>query len=404
MNARISLFVSLAVWGTTVAAWSQDVPPPLPQPALAPGVSSPSNAEPAAVAPVTPSPPPPGAVMLAPAQPYAYPPPGPYAGPMVVAPPAVFVPAPPLPSNRWNVGVDALFLERSSGGSIPLGQSVYNPNSSSPFPLVPTGDLYSDDTSFPLAAGLRLEISRRFDDNMAIAATYWGLQQWSVGNTIYGDPSQSQSVLAFSPYLQLSSLLGGFDTSLGYTYGSKIQNVECNALFRLNPADPYWEVHWLLGARYVYVADNFTLTGADTLNDAAEWLTSTTTNNLVGGQTGLLFVHGWSRFQWEAGLKFGLMANIYHQHLTDAAGGSGVPTGAGGFNPYDISNSGSGLSALFEVSIAARYTITENLGLRIGYQFYDFTGMALSPRQLGSFGHGGNLALDGLSIGLQASW
>jgi len=321
----------------------------------------------------------------------------------VIVPPRVAVVVSPLPSYQWGATVEALFLERSSGGSIPLGSTYYN-NAAAPLPPAVSPDsLYSDDEYFPLTAGLRLEISRRFDNDITLAATYWGLQKWSVGRTIYGDPT-NYTVLAYSPQLQLPTLLsnlgyGGMDNSLGYSYGSQVENVEFNALLRLNPSDPYWEVNWLCGVRYIYLADNFTLAGSDDYTASSEQLTSNTTNNLIGAQTGLLFVHGWSRIQWEAGLKFGLMANIYNQHLTDAA--SNPPTG---FTPYDISNSGSGLSALFEVSVAARYRITDNLGLRLGYQFYDITGLALGPRQLSSFGHGGNLALDGLSIGLQANW
>ncbi len=75
-----------------------------------------------------------------------------------------------------------------------------------------------------------------------------------------------------------------------------------------------------------------------------------------------------------------------------------------GFTPYDITNSGTDLAALFEVSIAARYRLTENFWIRLGYQFYDITGLALAPRQLGSFGHGGNVSFDGLSIGIQSTW
>ncbi len=116
----------------------------------------------------------------------------------------------------------------------------------------------------------------------------------------------------------------------------------------------------------------------------------------------MLFVHGWSRFQWEAGLKFGLMANIYHQHGTDTASeASGLPPD---FKSYDISNGGSDLSALFEVSLVGCYRLNENLSLRLGYQFYDITALALAPRQLGSFSHGGNVAFDGLSLGLQTTW
>ncbi len=334
--------------------------------------------------------PPPGTVMVMPAQPPSY------VGPVVMPPPTVVVvPASPLPSYPWKVGIDALFLERSSP-SISLGATYYNQGSKLPQAL-PTGELFSDDMPFLLTAGVRLEVSRKFNDNMTLAATYWGLQQWSVTDTIYGDPA-GETVLATSPYLRLPL----FDNMLSYTYSSQIQNVELNTLFRLNPSDPYWRVDWLCGARYVYLADNLTLLGVDDYSSAMESRTEATANNLVGMQTGLLFVHGWSRVQWEAGLKVGLMANIYHQHEMDAlALGSIVPTG---FSAINNSNTSCGLSGLIEVSFAACYSITDNFGIRLGYQFYDFIGLALGPRQLGGFGHGGYEALDGVSIGLQATW
>jgi opacity protein-like surface antigen len=288
-----------------------------------------------------------------------------------------------------------------------LGFTAYNP-ASAPLPPTPgLGDsLFSDDVTFPLAAGMRLEVSRKLDNNVTLAGTYWGLQHWSVGRTIYADPS-NETYLAFTPLLQLPSLFqqlplrpdGGLDDSLSYTYGSQIENVEINAFLRLNPGDPYWEVNWLWGARYIYYSENFSLDGSDAQNSATEQLSYDTTNNLIGAQTGLLIVRGWSHFQWEGGLKVGLMANFYHQHGVDAA--SNPPTT---FVPYDVSNSGSSLAGLFEVSVGVRYRLTDNLGLRLGYQFYDITGLALAPRQLTNLGHGGNVAFDGLSIGLQGTW
>lgn len=97
------------------------------------------------------------------------------------------------------------------------------------------------------------------------------------------------------------------------------------------------------------------------------------------------------------------MANIYHQDKTDNASTatSAIPAG---FAPYSISNSGSDLSGLFELTLGTRYRLTNSLWLRLGYQVYDITGLALGPRQLGSLGHGGNVCYDGLSIGLQAIW
>ena len=129
---------------------------PVPGPSYPPGAYAP---------PPGPYTPPPGAVMVAPGQPYpyGYPPPGPYSGPVIMSPP-VLVPAPPLPSYQWSALVDALFLERSSGGSIPLG--TYEP--------VPVNGLYSDDSPFPLEAGIRLEISRKFDNDITLVGYLLG--------------------------------------------------------------------------------------------------------------------------------------------------------------------------------------------------------------------------------------
>ena len=96
------------------------------------------------------------------------------------------------------------------------------------------------------------------------------------------------------------------------------------------------------------------------------------------------------------------MANFYRQRGSDVISD---PTGiAPGFKPGDPASSGSDLAALCELSLAARYRLSNNLWFRLGYQFYDITGLALGPRQLGGFGHGGNVALDGLSVGLQTTW
>lgn len=451
MSTRVLFFASLVVCAAATAAWPQDAPAPFaaspvvpapaptvwnapaapaatsqptqgpsysppgayPLPAQPQGVSSPApgaNSPPAGVyaapagayaAPAGAYAAPPGAVMVVPGQPYAYQAVDPYAGPVVMAPAPMLVPAPPPPSYRWSVATEALFLGRDCGDSILLGRSLYNNPplhlSHEPHP----DSLFSDDEPFPLAAGLRLEVNRKLNDRVTLSGTYWGLQQWSVGETIYGDP-EHQSVLAYSPYLQMSSLLNGLDHSLGYTNRSQVENAEFNALFRLNTYDPYVGLHWILGARYINFADQFTLTGVDDLNSTVERLDYHTTNNLVGGQTGLLFTHGWDRFQWETGVKFGLMGNIYHQHGTDAASDpGGVPAG---FAPYDGVNNGSGVSALFEFSLAARFRLAKSVWFRLGYQFYDVTGLALAPRQLRGFGHGGNVFFDGLSLGLQSTW
>jgi hypothetical protein len=57
---------------------------------------------------------------------------------------------------------------------------------------------------------------------------------------------------------------------------------------------------------------------------------------------------------------------IYHQRGKDTARNSaGIPVG---FTPYNISNSGGALSALIEITLGIRFRLSENLGLRLGYQ------------------------------------
>ena len=63
--------------------------------------------------------------------------------------------------------------------------------------------------TFPMEPGLRLQLIGRITDQMAIEATYWGLQQWSIGRTIFGD--QTQGITAQSLWLQSS----GFQQLVG---------------------------------------------------------------------------------------------------------------------------------------------------------------------------------------------
>ena len=303
-------------------------------------------------------------------------------------------------SPRWIVSAEALWLERSVGSSIPLGFTAVNDGSHGPWAQAIDG-LYSDDVLFPLQAGVRLQIGARIDDRTAIQATYWGLQQWSVGSAIYGDPD-GETVLAQSRWLQTPALIGGFDDFLGYTYTSRVDNAEINQRLRLSSYGPWVDANWLWGFRYFRLSENFTLSGSDLATGVLEDLNCRTSNNLVGLQAGIQWIRGWDRFQLTTEGKIGLLANFYTQRATDTAGGtSGSPPG---FLPFDVSHSGTDLSVLFEVALLGTYRVSPHLWLRAGYQLYCVTGLALAPRQVGNFGHGGTVGLDGLSLGLEAGW
>jgi hypothetical protein len=192
------------------------------------------------------------------------------------------------------------------------------------------------------------------------------------------------------------------DDALGYTYTSRVDNVEINERFTLSSYSPFVGGNWLLGFRYFRLSEHFTLSGSDIGTGAFEDLSYQTTNDLIGPQIGIQWIRGWDRFQLTTEGKIGLMANCYTQRAVDSGGGtSGAPAG---FQPFDIAQSGTGFSALFEASVLATFRVAPKLWLRAGYQFYCVTGLALAPRQLSGFGHGGSVGLDGLSLGLEANW
>ena len=323
---------------------------------------------------------------VAPAAPVLVPAPG----------PGQFVTIPGLETPHWMLAVEALWLERNVGNSVGLGFSAYNGGSGGHYGV--TDSLYTDDVLLPLETGVRLQISRRISDRAAIEASYWGMQQWSVGETLYGNPA-TDSVLTFSPWLQISPTADGMNDHLGYTYSSQVHNAEINERLLLNAYNPYWALDWLWGFRYFHLSDDFTLNGSDQDTGYSENLNYQTNNNLVGMQIGLQGVRGWDRFQFITEGKVGLLANFYTQQGSDSAGGNPP-----GFVPLNVSQNGTDLSALFELSITARLRVTQYLWLRAGYQLYCVTGLALAPRQLGGPDHNGTVTLDGLSLGLETAW
>ena len=330
---------------------------------------------------------PPGTYLVGPAQP-AYGGPAPWLGDP--SPGLGLIPGPGNP--RWDVSVDALWLTRDTGKSVLLGYSQYNDSSHASAAVQPDS-LWSDDELFPMTPGARLQLVGRINDRMTIETTCWGFHDWSIGRTIYGDPA-GESVLAHSTWLQMPDI----DDTLGYTYSSQISNVELNQRFRLLSFDPYRGLAWLWGVRYLHLADDLTLTGSDQWTGGHEVLEWQTKNNLIGAQLGLQWAWGCDRFQLSTEAKVGLFANAYSQHGTDSA------TAVDGFQPFDVSHNGTDLAALFELSILLRVRVTSCAWLRLGYQYYGVTGVALGPGQLADYDAAGSVGFDGLSLGAEVTF
>jgi hypothetical protein len=381
-----------------------------------PGTTQPTNPSPyqgPAAAPAALPAYPPGTIAPQP----VYPPPAAYGQPAygqpAYAPPPAYSGVPPyvqpqqatadatvcIPeSPRWFFGAEALWLERTDDHDVLLGNTVLNNGG----PSFIVGELTSGDELFPLEAGVKLQLGYRINDRDAIEMTYWGLQQWSVHRQIEGDPV-GQSVLIFSPWTQTDALIGGFDTSLGYTYRSRVNNVEVNERFA-GSGGMTWSIAGLWGIRYVQVSDKFNLNGVDTATGDFENIDIKTANNLLGPQVGVEFIRDWGRFQLNTELKGGLFANFASENYSNLNSSGVINGNPVGFVPVNASHQGTNVAGIFEFSLIGRYRVGEHLWIRGAWNDYFLAGLALGPRQLGHFSTGGSIGLDGPSIGLEAAW
>jgi len=305
----------------------------------------------------------------------------------------------PAAASHWMFSAEAIWLQRVDSTSVILGNTVTDYGSGLGYV---TDILTSTDVDFSLDSGVRLEAGYRFNDHNSLEATYFGIQQASVGRTIYGDPV-GNTVLAYSPWTQTDAIIGGFDNSLGYTYGSRVNNAEINQRLVL-ATGPTWSLAGLWGVRFIQVADRFNLNGTDLSTGDFENIDIRTANDMLGPQIGAAWSSYWSRFELSTEVKGCLMANFNSASYSNLNSSGVISGNPAGFEAIDGSDHSTSVAGLFEFSITARYRITEHLWLKGGYQTYYLAGLALAPRQLPGFDHGGSLTLDGPSIGIETNW
>ncbi len=305
----------------------------------------------------------------------------------------------PAAASHWSFSAEALWLERTDDRSVILGDTVVNTGGGLSYV---TDILTTGDVNFPLSTGVRFQLGYHFNEINAVELSYFGLQQWSVGRTIYGDPV-GDTVLAFSPWTQTDALIDGFNNTLGYVYQSRVNNVEFNDRF-IGFSEPNWSINGLIGIRYVQVADKFNLNGSDDSTGDFENIDIGTTNNLIGPQLGVQSTRTWNRFQLVTEIKAGIAANFYTQSYSNLNSSGAISGNPSGFVPYAGTNHGTDVAGVFEFSVIGRYRVWDHVWLRGGYQTYYLTGLATGPMQLGNWNHSAGISLDGPSLGLELNW
>ena len=299
------------------------------------------------------------------------------------------------PCTKWRFQADAIGLMRSAGPGVNVGQTIVAPGGT----LVDT--LNANSAPFSIQPGMRLALSMRVDDQISWQAVYFGLQNWSGSNSILANAGRG--IVATSPYTQADKVLGGFDTSLGYSYRSRLNNVELNR-FRLLGENCDWSISTLAGFRYFQWNESFTLTGVDRFFGVTENVNSSSNNYLVGGQVGADVRRNWSRFSLDMIGKAGLYANFIQQSKSnlDTTGAAGLP--APGVVPISNFRRTACAAGVLDFSAVGSYQVWTHFSVRAGYQLLFVDGLALAPSQLAGPSHSGNIFLHGPTAGFEYSW
>lgn len=286
----------------------------------------------------------------------------------------------------WKVTAEALFLSR--GSSPPMAAA---------FPTVggPTRQAFTGDRFEP---GIRLSLEKFDECCNSWELGYFGLQRWNDNQTVLGDPANLTSVVR-SPSLRLDDIIGGFDTSVAFSYRAQTHNAEINRWFAYTN-ECGWKTDWMAGARYFNFEEHLNATGIDA-RFGTETVNSAAFNSLFGGQVGGRVSRTWNQLNLFAIGKAGLYANNWSYRVQDAI----VPVA--GFPPPDINlaKNGLGIAGLLETQTGFRYQLTDAIAFTSTYTVLYVPGVALQPEWNGLERRPSNgLLLHGASVGMDYCW
>jgi hypothetical protein len=263
-------------------------------------------------------------------------------------------------------------------------------------PLFNTGSL-----NFHVMLGQRYTLGFMTDEQTAIEATYFSIDNWNYSRLI--NPAPGAGIVTLPGALPLNSVdyLGADNMQLNYS--ARLLNGELNVIRPLAWPD----IGFLAGFRYLQLNENFNIHALNTIVSQASDYNTRTTNNLYGGQIGTRIRKQWDLFGIEFTGKAGLFDNDSRQkNYVDDQNNSVALRPLRGGNTHSASFVG-------DINLTGTFRIDTNWVLRFGYNVLWVERVALAPDQLDfrdptiaasgtGINHRGGLFAHGVNAGLEA--
>ena len=248
---------------------------------------------------------------------------------------------------------------------------------------------------------------------------------WEVGYLGLYDMQTRDIVVGERPTIQAAGPLGyaaaGFNNGIGAgaDYDSEINSIEANAVFHrfdggFDRSSRYpWQrcsgyeggsLDWLAGFRWAGLEETARLGVQPEDASVPSLYIVDATSNLFAGQTGVRGRMAFENWALEGWMKVGVAGTMLSQSQS-------MTTDYRSPRSSDLA----GMGMIADMNLSAIWRFTDSLGLRVGYNVFWLTGVALAPDQWdfsAATGAGagtgirgtGSVFLNGVNVGLEGRW
>lgn len=293
--------------------------------------------------------------------------------------------------SPWYGSAESLWLQLDHGSN---GNTPVILDSTTGATLLGTYDL-----TYPMSAGPRLTLGRRFGEGAAVELLYFGLNYWDASRTVVGDND-----LRIPGDLGLATFDFFNADQLTVNQNATINNVEVN--FWAPTGDSPFGI--AAGFRYLNLDERFRISGLDSDTGASRYAIATR-NNLFGAQLAaryrqMQFAGG--RLGLESYAKAGIFGNSVgmNQLVTDfdntfVARNTAVSSGQAAF--------------IGDIGLTGLVRLTDSVNIRLGYTLIWIEGVARAANQLDftdsatsgtSFAYGQGAFMQGITAGFEFGW
>jgi len=314
---------------------------------------------------------------------------------------------------RRYVIADALFLQRNNATQEqPIVVNATNTN----LPVVTANGLNAQ-----IGTGARLFYGDYGSDGLGWELGYTGVYGMDVNRWFESDADILQA--GGQPgFAEATGLIDGERADVSYR--SQINSIEANTVFHSfdggpDRRSPYpWQrspgydgghVDWLLGVRWAGLEEAAQLAITPGGYPTANTYDVQTSSNLFAAQVGTRGRWAWQNWAFEGWMKIGIAGSVLSQ--SQSMFDQLTP------QPYrgPRSSDDLGMGMIADMNASLIYRLTDTWGLRIGYNLFWLTGVALAPDSWDFAANDGpdagteirstgSVFLNGANVGLEARW